>query len=147
MEQPPAFEWSEHFVLGHHVIDATHREFVELVNAILVAAEEELDARLADFRAHAERHFGDEDRWMVDADMPNRQCHLDEHKAVLASVVEVQGLDEGERKRYIIRDLARELARWFPGHAEQMDLAVAKWLTQQKLGGAPVVLRRRAVER
>jgi len=146
MDRIPAagFEWSDTFLLGHGTIDANHREFVELVNAILTASDDDLDARLEAFRAHAERHFGDEDHLMVNEGMPNRQCHLDEHKAVLKSLGEVQALEAGDRKRYIIRDLATELVRWFPGHADEMDAGLAKFLVRKKLGGAPVVLRRKA---
>lgn len=139
----PGFEWSDTFLLGHGTIDENHREFVELVHAVLTAHEDDLDARLEALREHAVRHFGDEDRLMVDEGMPNRQCHLDEHKAVLTSFSEVQALEPGPRKRYIIRDLASELARWFPGHADEMDSGLAKFLVRKKLGGAPVVLRRK----
>lgn len=138
----PAFAWSERFALGHGTIDANHREFVDLVNAMIVGPDDSLEGALDRFRAHAERHFGEEDAWMVEDDMPNRQCHLDEHQAVLASVREVQALEPGERKNAIIRDIAEHLARWFPGHAEQMDLAVAKSLVKKQLGGVPVMIRR-----
>jgi hemerythrin len=40
------------------------------------------------------------------------------------------------------RALARELARWFPRHADYMDAALAQWMAKRRLGGIPVVLRR-----
>jgi hemerythrin len=40
------------------------------------------------------------------------------------------------------RLLTEELVRWFPGHADYMDAALAHWMSKKKFGGAPVVLRR-----
>ena len=66
---------------------------------------------------------------------------MNEHAAVLKSVREVQELlalgDTG-----VCRRLARELANWFPGHADYLDSALAHWMCQQRLGGKPVVIRR-----
>jgi hemerythrin len=40
------------------------------------------------------------------------------------------------------RSLAAELARWFPGHADYLDSALAHWMVKRRHGGKPVVLRR-----
>ena len=79
----PSLAWTDGFVLGHEPMDATHREFVALVGALQTEPEERLEALLGEFEAHARRHFGDEDRWMRDTDFPPRDCHIDEHAAVL----------------------------------------------------------------
>ena len=62
----PVLDWSDSFVLGHEPMDATHREFVALVRAMQTGPEDRLAALLAEFEAHARRHFADEDRWMVE---------------------------------------------------------------------------------
>jgi hemerythrin len=31
---------------------------------------------------------------------------------------------------------------WFPKHADQLDSALAHWMSKERLGGKPVVLRR-----
>lgn len=147
-ETPPAagMAWDDGYRLGHGALDATHAEFVRCVDAMLravdpVAAMTALDA----FAEHAQQHFADEARWMGE-EFPARDCHVDEHDKVLASVREVQQAaaagDIG-----LVRDLAVALADWFPAHADYMDAALASWLVHRSHGGAPLVLRRNAAAR
>ena len=137
----PALGWSDAFVLGHEPMDATHREFVALVRAMQTGPEAELAGLLADFEAHARRHFEEEDRWMLETGFPPRECHMDEHAAVLRSVVEVREVvARGEIAQ--VRRLADALADWFPRHADWLDSALAHWLCKRAYGGKPVVLRR-----
>ncbi len=136
-----ALGWSDAFVLGHAPMDATHREFVELVGALQREPDERLPALLAEFEAHARRHFADEDRWMRETDFPPRDCHIDEHAAVLRSVEQVRALAAaGDLSE--VRRLADALAGWFPGHADWLDSALAHWLCKRAYGGKPVVVRR-----
>jgi hemerythrin len=143
MTTPPAprLRWSDAFLLGHAPMDRMHREFVEIVDAMLGCDDADFAAHLAAFIVHAQAHFGDEDRAMAESNFPAMACHVDEHAAVLQSARDVNARvlagDIG-----IGRELAAELARWFPSHADHLDSAVAHWLVKQRSGGAPVVLRR-----
>lgn len=143
MPDTPAFDWSDTYLLGHGGMDDAHREFVALVDDMLRCDDDRFTEALDAFAAHAERHFGDEDRWMAESGYENARCHVDEHRAVLASVREVRALPD-DKRTVIGRDLARELARWFPGHADVMDQGLAKFLVRRRLGGAPITLRKRA---
>jgi hemerythrin-like metal-binding protein len=96
---------------------------------------------LAALRAHALDHFGQEDRWMVETEFPARECHINEHAAVLQSIDEVQAL-LAQGNTQICRRLTEELSQWFPGHADYLDSALAHWMCKQRLGGKPVVIRR-----
>lgn len=134
-------DWTPTLELGERSMDDTHREFVELVNALLAADDADLADRLQEFREHAERHFAEEDRHMQGG-YPSGECHIEEHRAVLASVLEVQlRVKEGDYATG--RRLASELARWFPMHTDEMDRGLATWLQKQRLGGARVVISRR----
>jgi hemerythrin len=135
------FAWSDKFLVGYTPMDQVHREFVELVNALLNCPDAEVLQNLQAFARHAESHFGDELKWMESSGFPPMQCHVDEHAAVMKSVGEVMQLVEGGNTA-IARALAAELARWFPAHADYMDSALAHWLVKKRHGGAPVVLRR-----
>ena len=42
----------------------------------------------------------------------------------------------------LCRDLTKALVDWFPGHATHLDSALAHWLSKQRFGGKPVVIRR-----
>jgi hemerythrin-like metal-binding protein len=151
-QEPPAVAangdalvWSDGFKLGFDPLDATHREFVERVAAVQAASDTDLLARLDDLAAHCVAHFELEDRWMRETEFPPRDCHIDEHAAVLASVRQVRVLvAHGDLANG--RRLAQALADWFPGHADHLDSALAHWMFKRRFGGKPVVLRRDAAE-
>ena len=133
--------WSDAYLLGHSTMDSTHREFVEVVNAMLTSNDAGFADRLQAFITHAESHFGEEDRWMAESGFPAMDCHVDEHAAVLRSARDVlEQVVAGDHA--IGRELAAELARWFPSHADHLDSALAHWLVKKRFGGAPLVLRR-----
>ena len=135
--------WTDAFTLGYGPIDAVHQEFVDLVAQLQTAPETDLPRCLDVFAAHAQAHFDLEDGWMRDTEFPARDCHIDEHAAVLRSVHEVREvLAQGDVAN--CRRLADELARWFPGHADYLDSALAAWMCKRHYGARPVVLRRRA---
>ena len=138
--------WKDDDLLGYGPMDDTHREFVGIVDALLSCQDAELARHLDEFARHAEAHFAEEDAWMERTGFPPRQCHVDEHAAVLRSVHAVRDLvragDVAEGRR-----LAAALADWFPGHAFHLDSALAHWMVKRSFGGKPVVLRRNAVSR
>jgi hemerythrin len=135
------FPWTDTYLLGYTPMDETHREFVQIVDAMLACPDAEFAAHMASFATHAERHFAEEKQWMESTEFPARECHIDEHTAVLASVRQVQevvakgDVEEGRR-------LAGALKDWFPGHADYMDSALSHWMAKKSWGGKPVVLRR-----
>jgi hemerythrin len=133
--------WTTALELGEQVMDDTHREFVDLVNAMLLADDAQFGDRLQAFREHAERHFGEEDRQMQ-AGYPSSECHVEEHRAVIASVLQVQmRVKDGDIATG--RRLAAELARWFSMHTEEMDRGLAMWMQKRRLGGVRVTISRR----
>jgi hemerythrin len=142
MEAPAVFEWTDSFKLGYTPMDDTHQEFVEIVNAMLVCPDEDLIKHLDEFVVHGEAHFAQELQWMKETDFPSTDCHADEHNAVMKSVHEVRALLASGGDPAIARGLAEELARWFPGHADYLDSALAQWLVKKKVGGVPLVFRR-----
>jgi len=140
----PPLPWSDALLLGYPEMDAEHREFVQLVGLLQTAPDAELGTHLAAFEAHARRHFGSEDTWMETTAFPPRDCHQKEHAAVLKSLEEVQALHAAFGRCDVVRSFADELARWFPGHADYLDSALAAWMSKRRHGGRPVVLKRHA---
>ena len=137
-----AFAWTDAYLLGYGPMDDTHREFVQIVSAMLQADDASFTSHFKAFALHAERHFGEEKQWMESSEFPARECHIDEHTAVMKSVREVEVvLDQGAIDAG--RSLARALADWFPGHADYLDSALAAWMFQREFGGKPVVLHRK----
>jgi hemerythrin len=134
--------WSDEFNLGYTPMDETHEEFVEIVGRMQQACEGDLPGLLAEMLAHAQVHFELENTWMRETGFPPRDCHIQEHDAVLASMREVAALME-QGNLQVCRGLVDALADWFPGHATHLDSALAHWMFKRQHGGKPVVLRRR----
>lgn len=130
-------------VLGFAPMDAVHAEFDALVARALAADDTRLHACLLEVDAHLRAHFDAEDRWMRETGFPPGDCHMDEHAAVLRSAGEVEPLVAGGNLA-VGRSFLQELARWFPGHADYLDSALAAWMCKRQFGGKPVVLQRRA---
>jgi hemerythrin len=120
-------EWTDDLVLGVEQMDATHREFVEQLNALGAAADEAMLAGLDAFIAHTVTHFEQEQRWMESLEFPPLHCHQDEHEGVLGIMREVRGM-VAEGKFELGRVLVRELAPWFTNHAATMDTMLALFI-------------------
>lgn len=141
-----AIRWSDQYLLGHEQMDDLHEEFVGLVGRLQIASNEEIESLLDALLAHAQQHFGEEDRWMESTGFPPRDCHMKEHASVLASIQQVH--DQAAMGIYVFcRPFANELANWFPGHADQLDSALSHWLSKLRYGGKPVVIRRKVTDK
>ena len=120
----PALPWSEELALGLPVMDETHKEFVELLARAEAARDEDLPAVWEELVAHTGEHFAREDEWMLATGFAAGNCHSSHHKVVL------QVLRDGLAKAASgdlapARQMTRELAAWFPQHAQTMDSALA----------------------
>ena len=120
----PTLEWSDALALDLPVMDDTHREFVELLAQVEAASDETLLALWRTLVDHTDAHFGREDQWMQDTRFSSSNCHSVQHKVVLQvmreGITHAQTGDLG-----VVRQMARELAIWFPQHAQTMDAALA----------------------
>ena len=141
MSHTATLVWGDHLLMGHGPMDELHEEFVELIALLQTAEDSELPSLLQAMQTHLQHHFAEEDQWMLSTGFPPRDCHIDEHAAVLKSVAEVRvKLADGDVA--LCRDLTKALVDWFPGHATHLDSALAHWLSKQRFGGKPVVIRR-----
>ena len=126
---------------GDASIDHDHQELLRLARDLSVAADVDLAAGFEDLHKRFTEHFAAEDALMVDRDFSSRECHLDEHAAVLRSFNDVSELLRGGDLQ-AVRSMASELARWLPEHIDALDRHLAKFMFFQQTGGAPVVLHR-----
>lgn len=137
--------WSDSRLLGYQPMDLVHEEFYDVALGLIGCTDETAAAALKAFAEHAQSHFDQEDEWMLSTGFPPRDCHIDEHAAVLKSVHEVsEMLAQGRAGAPLVQSLGRQLFSWFPGHADYLDSALAAWMTKKTMGGKPVVLRRNA---
>ena len=119
-----ALPWSEGLELGLSFMDDTHKEFVALLARAEEADDRSLPALWDALVAHTAEHFGREDAWMRSTGFAHDNCHTTQHRIVLQVLRE--GLAEALAGNVApARQLVRELAVWFPQHAQSMDAALA----------------------
>ena len=128
-------EWSDALSLDLPLMDDTHHEFVELLALVEAAPDATLRQAWQDLIDHTDGHFGQEDEWMQATRFASGNCHSMQHKVVLQVMREGAAMGaRGELEP--IRQMARELAVWFPQHAQAMDAALALHL--RRAGFDPV---------
>jgi len=134
-------QWSDDLRLGYGPMDETHEEFVQLIGECQLALDDELPSLMEKLENHALAHFQEEDRWMEETSFPPRECHMEQHEAVLTSIREVRDLLASGHID-VARSLVEALASWFPNHATHLDSALAHWMFKHQYGGKPVVIHR-----
>lgn len=133
--------WSDSMLVGFKPMDDEHMAFVQIIESMQNATHGDLPQLLDQFADVAHKHFDSENKMMEETEFPPRQCHMDEHMAVLKSVAEVREL-LAKGHLNIGASLVNELAKWFPGHVAHLDSALSHWISKKNLGGKPVVIRR-----
>jgi hemerythrin-like metal-binding protein len=128
-------QWSDALSLDLPLMDDTHREFVDLLACVAQADDNALLPAWDQLISHTQDHFDREDRWMAETRFSSTHCHTTQHKVVL------QVMREGARRGLggdlaLVRQMASELAHWFPQHAQSMDAALA--LHVRRVGYDPV---------
>lgn len=135
-----ALNWTETLVLDNRRMDTTHREFVDLLNAVSEAGDDELLSRFRTLLDHTVAHFAQEERWMQATGFAPENCHQTQHTMVLQVMREVeQRAAAGET--VFIRRLVPELAAWFPQHTDMMDASLAYHCSQVGYDTTEEVLR------
>lgn len=121
-------EFELNYLLGNAQMDATHREFVDQLNALESAPGGQFPALFADLVRHTEDHFEAELDLMKLSAFPATLEHVDEHRRVLGQMH--QFLDRLKVGRLLLaRSYVREqLPGWFKLHAVTMDSALAAHL-------------------
>jgi hemerythrin-like metal-binding protein len=122
-----SLQWSAELALDMPVMDQTHREFVDLLAALEHAGDAQLIDAAQALITHTEQHFAQEDAWMHDSPCGSTGCHTNQHRVVLHVMNECLRL-AGTGQLDVLRELAKELAVWFPQHAMSMDAALAAHL-------------------
>lgn len=131
----PNLEWSDALALDLPAMDDTHREFVDLLAQAEAASDETLPAHWFTLVEHTDEHFSREDEWMQATRFSASNCHSVQHQIVLQVMREgVKLINAGDLAT--VRQMIRDLAIWFPQHAQSMDTALALHL--RSIGFDPV---------
>lgn len=116
--------------LGEPVTDATHAEFLQLLDAVAKSDDAGFLAAYDEWIAHTRHHFEQEEQWMEAMQFGPRFCHTNEHNGVLQVVQAVrdkiaQEMEDpegpGKGGLSLGRRLVDELSGWFDNHVKSMD--------------------------
>jgi hemerythrin-like metal-binding protein len=115
--------WSEGIALQHAVMDRTHVEFIDQLNALAELLEAGGDGLpgLDALIAHTEAHFGLEDAQMAELGYAPENCHTRQHAMVLELMREVRRHAAEKLDTDPLHRLMPALAEWFPQHVAGMD--------------------------
>ncbi len=117
--------WDEsRHTLGVADMDATHREFVDLAYALIVASDENFPGLYARLHEHTRAHFEHEGKLMKQCRFPATGEHNSEHLRVLGELAHfARGVAGG--RIGMARNYVRNLPAWFDVHLSTMDAALA----------------------
>lgn len=107
--------------LGEPITDATHVEFMRLLDAANMAPDEALPVALDEWIAHTQEHFAQEESWMEAMDFGPRHCHAAQHRHVLDIADRVREKLTNEGRIDLARELIGALHEWFAHHVQTMD--------------------------
>jgi hemerythrin-like metal-binding protein len=116
--------WDERFLLGVAEMDATHREFVAMADALLAAPDESFPAQFEALREHTRLHFEHEGKLMKACRFPAIGEHNGEHLRVLGELAQMARSVAAGRLG-MAREYVRNLPAWFATHLATMDAALA----------------------
>lgn len=127
--------WHERYTLGVADMDATHREFVALVDALQTASDDDFPDLFAKLHEHTRLHFEHEGKLMKACRFPATGEHTSEHLRVLGELKHfARGVEGG---RYgMARNYVKALPEWFASHVATMDSALAACLSARLSGAA-----------
>lgn len=122
-------EWDDaRHGLGVEGMDATHREFVDMVMALAKADDGGFPTLFQQLVEHTRQHFAEEGRLMRLCGFPPIAIHEGEHARVLEVLDRVgqivQQGDLAQARAFVNADLGE----WFPRHLATMDRALAMHL-------------------
>jgi hemerythrin-like metal-binding protein len=119
--------WSPALSIGVPLIDGHHRDFVACLDSVEAADDAALLEAWRQLIDMTAAHFAVEDRWMREAHFAHASPHALQHQMVLRVLRDVErGGSAGNLA--LLRQMARELATWFPLHLHGMDAAFARHL-------------------
>jgi hemerythrin len=138
-----ALVWDEtRYPLQVAEMDAAHREFAELVNALAACPDNEFPERFKALMNHTRAHFAAEDELMLKSGFAALGEHSGEHKRVLDELMQFgRGLNRG--RVFLARSYIESgIPEWFALHLSTMDAALAAHLNKVRETGQKVELTR-----
>lgn len=130
------FDWTDQLALNDPLFDATHREFVDLIQALHRADDAHMLDVVNTTIGHTEAHFRQETTLMQLHGFPPIHCHDGEHANVMEVMLAVRDRVAAGEVHYG-RVLAAALMEWLHVHVPTMDAVLSAWLRERGLEESP----------
>jgi hemerythrin-like metal-binding protein len=127
-------QWDEaRHSLGVEGMDATHREFAEMAEALAKADDAAFPALFQQLLDHTRQHFAEEGRLMRLCKFPPIAIHEAEHARVLDDLIQLNRHVQGGRPALARAFVESGLKAWFDLHLATMDRALAGHLARTRV--------------
>ena len=119
--------WQDELAIGHHEIDAQHREIFERFHRLTAACEEgrgtaELAELVGFLEEYAREHFATEERLMVEYGFPGLAAQEEAHRSFMAETARFrQRLGAEGASDELLLALKGSLIRWLIQHIRNLD--------------------------
>lgn len=132
-----ALQWTSLLSVGIPELDADHAEMFarmdELHDAMLAGDRSEVTRTIGFLRDHAVRHLAAEDTLMLALGYPERERHLREHEAFLATVRELaRRHDANGPTALLVHDVERAVSAWIERHVAVQDVTLGAFAREHQ---------------
>lgn len=132
----PIIRWADDLDLHYEPLDRAHRDFVGVLAAAQAADDAALPGAWDQVVELARACFDLEDRWMRDTRFAAAASHIMQHRVVLNVLREGQA-HARQGRCAAVREIADEMATWFPKHIHAQDAALALHMRHQTTQTGP----------
>jgi hemerythrin len=128
-----SIEWTENLSVGILQLDNDHKKLIDLLNQIFVASyagvgDEYARSITSELIKYTKVHFDREEEILVKHGYPACSSHKEEHKKLVASLVELEGRISKEAIDGISVELNSFLRGWLIDHILTHDLQYAAFI-------------------
>ena len=117
--------WQDAFELGNAAMDATHKEFIDLLNRVDTIDNESFLHYFDELLEHTKAHFQAENDLMEQSQFLSIREHRDDHDRILAEMMQMQRFAAKGMTKIARSYIKEKLPEWFTTHAASMDTALA----------------------
>lgn len=132
--------WKDEFRVGSAQLDAQHKKMFGLINELFASVREghetgKLKQIIDGALDYGRRHFGDEERIMLQSGFPQFSFHKQVHEHYSQKIDELM-IDYHRRFGDISSELLQFLKAWWLNHILNMDREYAPYLADEKTNHA-----------
>jgi hemerythrin len=122
--------WNDSLMVGNAVIDADHRETVELLAEVIDAGDDALPELFTRFALHLRTHLSREEELMRRYGFPASTIHKMEHDRVRMELDGIETRLAAGNLQLVRTYTSTVVPEWFINHKDTMDAATAGWIRQ-----------------